>query len=56
MKIPARQFFVFAALPMVAGLIASVCVARLCYRRLGGVNLDEMAQSDSPRTTAKAAG
>jgi MFS transporter, AAHS family, 4-hydroxybenzoate transporter len=53
MKIPARQFFVFAALPMVAGLIASVCVARLCYRRLGGVNLDEMAQSDSPRTTAK---
>jgi MFS transporter, AAHS family, 4-hydroxybenzoate transporter len=53
MQVPARQLFVLAALPMVAGVIASICVARLCYRRLGGVNLDEIAQSDSPRTTAK---
>jgi AAHS family 4-hydroxybenzoate transporter-like MFS transporter len=45
MKVPAQQFFVFAAMPMVAGLIASICVARLCYRRLGGVHLDEIAQS-----------
>jgi AAHS family 4-hydroxybenzoate transporter-like MFS transporter len=53
MKVPARQFFVFAALPMVAGLIASICAARLCYRRLGGVHLDEMPQTVSPKTTAK---
>jgi hypothetical protein len=39
--------------PMVAGLIASVCVARLCYQMLGGVHLDEMAQAVSPKTTTK---
>jgi AAHS family 4-hydroxybenzoate transporter-like MFS transporter len=43
LKVPPRQFFVFAAVPMVAGLIASVCVARLCYQRLGGMQIDEMA-------------
>jgi MFS transporter, AAHS family, 4-hydroxybenzoate transporter len=53
MKVPARQFFVFAAMPMVAGLIASVCVARLCFLRLGGVHLDEITQTALPRTTAK---
>src|SRR5277367_4844956 len=53
MKVPARQLFVLAAMPMVAGLIASICVLRLCYQRLGGVHLDEMAQTVSPKTTAK---
>jgi AAHS family 4-hydroxybenzoate transporter-like MFS transporter len=45
LKVPPQQFFLFAAVPMVAGLIASVGVARLCYMRLGGVHLDEMATS-----------
>ena len=51
MKIPARQFFVFAAMPMAVGLIASLCVASLCYRRLGGNHLDEIAQPVSPQTS-----
>ena len=53
MRVPARQLFVLAAIPMVAGLIASICVARLCYQRLGGIHLDEVAQSVSPKTLAK---
>jgi AAHS family 4-hydroxybenzoate transporter-like MFS transporter len=53
MKVPARQLFVLAAMPMVAGLIASICIVRHRYRRLGGVHLDEMAQTVSPKTTAK---
>ncbi len=53
MRVPARQLFVLAAIPMVAGLIASICVARLCFQRLGGVHLDEVAQSVSPKTLAK---
>ncbi len=53
MRVPTRQLFVLAAIPMVAGLIASICVARLCFQRLGGVHLDEVAQSVSPKTLAK---
>jgi MFS transporter, AAHS family, 4-hydroxybenzoate transporter len=50
LKVPPRQFFIFAAVPMAAGLIASVFVAGLCYRRLGGLQLDEMAEPASPNT------
>jgi len=53
MKVPARQLFVLAAVPMVTGLIASICVARLCYQRLGGIHLDELARTVSPETLAK---
>jgi AAHS family 4-hydroxybenzoate transporter-like MFS transporter len=53
MNVPARQFFILAAVPMVAGLIASVGVVKLCYQRLGGVHLDEMAQTVSPKAPAK---
>ena len=53
MKVPPQQIFVFAAVPMVAGLIASICVVTLCYQRLGGVHLDEMTQTISSKTTAK---
>jgi len=49
-KVPAQQFFLVAAVPMGVGLIASVSVARLCYRRLGGVHLDEMAERVSPKS------
>jgi hypothetical protein len=30
---------------MLAGLIASVGVAKLCHQRLGGMQLDEMAET-----------
>ncbi len=53
MKVPARQLFVLAAIPMVAGLIASIRVAKLCYQRLGGVHLDEVTETVSPKTLAK---
>ncbi len=53
MSVLPRQFFILAAVPMVAGLIASVCVAKLCYQRLGGVHLDEMPETVSRITTAK---
>jgi AAHS family 4-hydroxybenzoate transporter-like MFS transporter len=56
MKVPARQLFVLAAIPMVAGLIASIYVVRHCYQKLGGIHLDEMTQTVSPKTTTKAAG
>ena len=52
LKVPPRQFFIFAAVPMMAGLIASVFVARLCYRRLGSLQLDEMAGTVSPNTSS----
>ncbi|MGC1523759.1 MAG: MFS transporter [Steroidobacteraceae bacterium] len=53
LKVPARQFFVFAAVPMVAGLIASVCVAKLCYQRLGGLQVDEIAGTTLPERVLK---
>jgi hypothetical protein len=42
LKVPRQQFFLVAALPMIAGLIASLCIARLCFKNLGGTHLDEM--------------
>jgi AAHS family 4-hydroxybenzoate transporter-like MFS transporter len=53
LKVPPQQFFLLAAVPMVAGLIASVCVVKLCYQRLGGMQLDEMAETVSHEPTAK---
>jgi AAHS family 4-hydroxybenzoate transporter-like MFS transporter len=41
-SLPLQQLFIFAALPMAAGLIASAGLARLCYRGLGGLQLDAM--------------
>ena len=51
LKVPAQRFFLLAAIPMGAGLIASISVARLCYKRLGGVHLDEMAERVSHKST-----
>jgi AAHS family 4-hydroxybenzoate transporter-like MFS transporter len=48
MKLPLQQLFLLAAAPMVAGLIASIGVARLCYQRLGGLHLDDLPASDTP--------
>jgi MFS transporter, AAHS family, 4-hydroxybenzoate transporter len=43
-RLPLQQLFMIAAIPMAAGLIASAGLARLCYRRLGGLQIDDMAQ------------
>jgi AAHS family 4-hydroxybenzoate transporter-like MFS transporter len=53
MKVSSRQFFILAAVPMVAGLIASVFVVKACYRRASRMQLDEMAETVSHETTVK---
>ena len=52
LKVPPQQFFLLGAVPMVAGLIASAGLVRLCYQRLGSMHLNEMAETVSPETTA----
>ena len=44
-QLPLQQLFVLAAVPMVVGLVASVGIARLTHRRLGGWHLEEIRQS-----------
>ncbi|MEP7242355.1 MAG: MFS transporter [Gammaproteobacteria bacterium] len=41
MKMPLQQLFLWAALPMVVGLVAAIAVARLCYVRFQGFQLDD---------------
>jgi MFS transporter, AAHS family, 4-hydroxybenzoate transporter len=57
MKLPLRQLFVLASVPMLVGLLAALSLAGLCYRRLGSLHLDDLAapgavnpadQSDDP--------
>jgi MFS transporter, AAHS family, 4-hydroxybenzoate transporter len=52
LQVPPRQFFIFAAVPMGAGLIASVFVAKLCFQKLGGLRLDEMAEPVLPKISS----
>jgi AAHS family 4-hydroxybenzoate transporter-like MFS transporter len=42
LKLPLAQLFFWAAAPMLVGLAASVAVAWLCRRRLGGLHLDDL--------------
>jgi AAHS family 4-hydroxybenzoate transporter-like MFS transporter len=49
LNVPRQQFFLVAALPMIAGLIASLCIARLCFKNLGGAHLDEMGTMAPPQ-------
>jgi MFS transporter, AAHS family, 4-hydroxybenzoate transporter len=49
LKVPTQQIFLFAAAPMVGGLIASLSIAGLCYKRLGGLHLEEMSDAFSPQ-------
>jgi cobalamin synthase len=51
MNLPLHQLFLIAAVPMVAGLVASIAIARLCYKRLGGMHLDDMPEIVSPAPT-----
>jgi AAHS family 4-hydroxybenzoate transporter-like MFS transporter len=48
MKLPLQTLFLCAALPMLVGLIASLCEARLCFASLGSAHLDEIQEN---RTT-----
>ena len=55
MKLPPQQLFTVAAVPMVFGLIASLGVAWLCHRRLGGLQLNDMPAIGSPGPAKSAA-
>jgi AAHS family 4-hydroxybenzoate transporter-like MFS transporter len=44
MKLPRKQLFLLAAVPMVVGLIASASVAGLSQNRFGGMHLDDIAE------------
>jgi len=52
LKLPLGQLFFWAAVPMVAGLLASLGVAVLCRKRLGGLHLDDLP---APRTSSVSA-
>jgi MFS transporter, AAHS family, 4-hydroxybenzoate transporter len=43
MKLPLRQLFVLASVPMLVGLLAAVTLAALSHKRLGSLHLDDMA-------------
>jgi MFS transporter, AAHS family, 4-hydroxybenzoate transporter len=46
MRLPLRQLFLLASLPMAAGLIAAAIIARLCHSRFGGLQIDDMTQHE----------
>ncbi|MGH8150469.1 MAG: MFS transporter [Steroidobacteraceae bacterium] len=52
MNLPLRQLFMAAALPMLAGTVAAVLLARLCYRRLGGLRLEDVPGDAPARLSA----
>jgi AAHS family 4-hydroxybenzoate transporter-like MFS transporter len=56
MNLPLRRLFLIAAVPMVAGFIASIAIARLCYKRLGGMHLDDMPEIAPPVPTPEPRG
>ena len=41
MKMPYDEMFMWAALPMMIGLVAAILVAWLCYRRFRAFTLDD---------------
>jgi AAHS family 4-hydroxybenzoate transporter-like MFS transporter len=45
MRLPLRQLFLIASIPMLAGLAASAVMARLCHRRLGGTHIEDMTRT-----------
>jgi MFS transporter, AAHS family, 4-hydroxybenzoate transporter len=53
LKVPRQEFFLVATVPMAAGLIASVILARLCSKRLGGVHLGEITGRVSSHAEAQ---
>jgi AAHS family 4-hydroxybenzoate transporter-like MFS transporter len=47
MKLPLRQLFALASVPMLVGLLAAVTLAGLCFSRFGNLRLDDMAEPDA---------
>jgi len=43
MNLPTNQLFMAPAIPLTVGTIASIILARLCYRRFGSFQLDDKA-------------
>jgi hypothetical protein len=52
-KVSVPHLFLFAAIPMVVGLICSIGIARFCQTRLGGVHLDDVSQRISAERTRR---
>ncbi|HEV7714978.1 MAG TPA: hypothetical protein VGO53_05265, partial [Steroidobacteraceae bacterium] len=49
MKTPLQELFLWASLPMLVGVVAAVLVARLCYVRFRGFQLDDKpAEPEAP--------
>ena len=48
-KLPPQKLFMLAAAPMLLGLLASIGVARLCYKRFGSLQLEDLPPSSPPK-------
>ena len=42
MKLPLQKLFLLAAVPMAVGMVACLALTRLCYKRLGNLQLDDI--------------
>jgi len=51
-KVSLPHLFMFAALPMLIGLMASISIARLCRSRLGGVQLGDASERLAAETSS----
>jgi AAHS family 4-hydroxybenzoate transporter-like MFS transporter len=51
-RLPLQQLFLLAAIPMLAGLVASAGLARLCYQGLGSLQLDDMGPGNAGQQMA----
>lgn len=51
-KVSLPHLFMFAAIPMLIGLMASISIARLCQSRLGGVQLGDASERLAAETSS----
>jgi hypothetical protein len=52
MKLSMQHMFLAAAAPLVIGVLAAAILARLCYVRLGGFQLDSTSAAERARQTS----
>jgi len=50
LHLPLQQLFLAAALPLLCGVVAALLLARLCYARLGSLQLDDIPSSPVDRS------
>jgi AAHS family 4-hydroxybenzoate transporter-like MFS transporter len=50
LQLPLQQLFLAAALPLLCGVVAALLLARLCYARLGSLQLDDTPSSPLDRS------